>query len=757
MISKVIRITGLVLILLASGAGILLSDTSYFRDISNNPNASEFDKKMFKISNFASFFEGRFFDIRSSITIKKDKAIDQNMVLATIDDESIQKIGRFPWTRTVYVQLLDKLKSFGAKIVGFDVFFYEPERSFDGIEPDTEFAKAIARFQEKDGNRVIIPYSKGDPERIDDLYKDLPEQLYSFLFTAKENGSLFYIPLGKSQFPTPKIANIENLGLAYIGAVSDGDGIFRHYPTIINFPQVEEISEGQKEIINFYLPTFSLLTYMLYTGDQPNLEIFPNLGGLLKIKNGSLTLNNAGESKIRWSGGPKIFKNVKIIDILNAKDDDEKMKNTFNEKIVFIASTAFGAHDFRHTPVDSQLPGIYYHMNLLKMLLDGKFYKPQDDSAKLSWSILAIGSVLMIGMMLFGNAIADLFTMILLSTGVFLLDTYYLIPQGYEVKLFYCMFSIISCYSWTTFLNFYLTSKEKAKIKGTFSRYVSPSIVNEMLSDPSKLKVGGQKKNITVFFSDVRDFTSISEKLTPEQLSTCLNQYMGKMTDIIFENYGTLDKYIGDAIVAFWGAPVDVENHAYHAVKASLQMIEVLPQINEDFKKQDFPLFKHGIGLNTGECSVGNMGSDQIFAYTALGDNMNLGARLEALCKFYGVQLNISEYTLNAIPENLRSEFTYRLLDKVRVKGKTEPVTIYEVFHSTHSFKIDDDALKEYNKGLDLYYSQNFSAAKNIFHDLHVKYPEDKASKRFMENCQNFIDVPPTPDWDGVHTHTTKG
>ena len=215
-----------------------------------------------------------------------------------------------------------------------------------------------------------------------------------------------------------------------------------------------------------------------------------------------------------------------------------------------------------------------------------------------------------------------------------------------------------------------------------------------MLANPDLVKVGGEKKNITVFFSDVRDFTSISEKLTPEELSSCLNQYMGVMTDIIFKTSGTLDKYIGDAIVAFWGAPLVVENHAYKAVKAAIEMIEVLPSINESFREQGFPEFKHGIGLNTGDCSVGNMGSDTIFQYTALGDSMNLGARLESLCKYYGVQLNISEFTKDAIPPELQKNLTFRILDKVRVKGKEEAVTIYEVLHPSHPFMKDSEALQ---------------------------------------------------------------
>ena len=363
----------------------------------------------------------------------------------------------------------------------------------------------------------------------------------------------------------------------------------------------------------------------------------------------------------------------------------------------------------------------------------------------------------MILVMMLGNAIFDIATMVSLVAGIYLYDTYFLLPQGYQIKLFFCLFSIISCYSWTTFLHFYLSQKEKRKIKGTFASFVAPAVVEQMLADPDKVKVGGEKKNITVFFSDVRDFTSISEKLTPEELSICLNQYMGVMTDIIFDTFGTLDKYIGDAIVAFWGAPLDVENHAYQAVRAGLQMIEALPAVNDRFREQGYPEFKHGIGINTGDCSVGNMGSDKIFQYTALGDSMNLGARLESLCKFYGVQLNISEYTKAAIPDELAKEFTFRILDKVRVKGKEEPVVMYEVLHSTHPFMLDSDALKDYEEAFDSYLHKDFQKAIDLLSPLTEKYPDDKSCKRVKESCENYIQNPPPADWDGVFTHTTKG
>ena len=209
-------------------------------------------------------------------------------------------------------------------------------------------------------------------------------------------------------------------------------------------------------------------------------------------------------------------------------------------------------------------------------------------------------------------------------------------------------------------------------------------------------------------------------------------------------------------MVAYWGAPVDLQDHPYWAVKGAIQMIERLPAVNEEFAREGFPVFKHGIGLNTGECSVGNMGSNQIFSYTALGDNMNLGARLESLCKYYGVQLNISEYTKNAIPPELAKEFTFRTLDKVKVKGKENSVTIYEVLHPTHHLINFKDDLIRYENAFQMYLDQKFTKAAENFKILTDKHPEDKSFERMLHMCEDFMAVPPPPDWDGSYTHKSK-
>ncbi len=738
MLFRIFQYLGITAIITFCAGSIFLSTSA--RDLNSYTNQSF-------IYNYASFFEDRFYDLRMRLTIDRDKK-DDRLVLAAIDDKSLTKIGRWPWTRTHIANLVNKLNNYGAKVVAFDIFFSEPELACNAESPDNLLGASFKNFQSDPTKKIILPYSvvKKESDEIDQetFFKEAPDQLLNFIMDARqaEGSNLREFLIEKKVFPIDILANSET-GISHIEAEADADGVFRHYPIIAN-------------VGGMYFPSFSMQAYEFFSGDHTVVNIPSTETAYIQTKKGNLYVNYNGEAKVRWFGGLDHFPTVGIWDIFQAKDNDPEMQRIFKDKLVFVGSTAFGANDLRNTPVDPILPGIVFHMNMVHMMLEGKFMVSELESTKISWIMLLGGSALIVSVMLFGNAIVDFVAVFAIMGGLFYLDSYYFIPKGYNNRLFFCLFSVLSCYSWSTFLHFYQSNKEKKKIKGTFSRYLAPSIVNDLLKNPEKVRLGGEKKVITVFFSDVRDFTSISEKLTPEQLTHCLNKYMTMMTDTLFEHQGTLDKYIGDAMVAYWGAPVDLENHAYWAVKGAVQMIERLPPINAEFEREGFPLFKHGIGLNTGECSVGNMGSNQIFSYTALGDNMNLGARLESLCKFYGVQLNISEYTKNAIAPELQKEFVFRTLDKVKVKGKENAVTIYEVLHPGHHLINETAALAHYEEAFQMYLGQRFAEAFEIFKSLHVKFPEDKSFERMMHMCEDYKEVPPPPNWDGSYTHKSK-
>lgn len=676
-----------------------------------------------KLLDYTISFENRFYDFRLRSQLSPDFK-SQEIVLVKIDDYSLQKLGVWPIPRTEHAKMIDKLRTFGAKVVALDILFPENSPQMGDISPDAVLADSIKNFQSA-GGRVFLAYTLAvdDSEALDEA----PLEMLNDAIITRNFPESDMIPrkINRYSFPIQEFVETE-VGLGNISAQEDRDGIFRHYQLVANVDTI-------------YYGSLSLNAFEAYTGEKHTINIFADGSGELVLDGKKMEINRGGDVKIRYIGGDMQFDAVSLYDLISAADDDPKMKELLSGKMVFVGSTALGAHDLRPSPLDSKMPGVYSHMNMGHMLLHKYFYQNSNNSVQYSLIFLVAGMLLFWLVQRQGNPFLDALVVITTISATYLADQYYFMPKGYELKLFYCYFCFVSCYSWNTFLKFYESNKEKKQIKGTFARYVAPTIVDEMLKDPSKLQVGGTKMDITCLFSDVRDFTSISEGLTATELAHSLNLYMGKMTDIVFDTKGTLDKYIGDAIVAIWGAPLEIGNHAQHAVEGAIKMITILPEINEEFKKLGRPTFNVGIGLNSGECSVGNMGSDRIFSYTALGDNMNLGARLEGLCKYYGTQILISEMTLERLD---LTHIKTRPIDKVIVKGKTTPVAIFEVLHPHHWMSKDPESLNFYLKAHELFQNKDFTGAMNIFGQLLMANENDKASKRFYEICKKYIERP---------------
>ena len=302
---------------------------------------------------------------------------------------------------------------------------------------------------------------------------------------------------------------------------------------------------------------------------------------------------------------------------------------------------------------------------------------------------------------------------------------------------------------------YYLSEKKsRKKVIGAFEKYVSKEVVKEILDDPEKLKLGGERRTITIFFSDIRGFTTISEKLSPEELVKLLNEYLTEMTNIILTHNGVVDKYMGDAIMAFWNAPLDQPKHAELTCSTALEMEKKLKQLQKEWNARGVPPLEIGVGINTGPAVVGNMGSYERFDYTAMGDTVNLGSRLEGLNKQYGTRIIISETTKSAVE---KKPFLVRKLDKVMVKGKKEPITIYEL-----SSKKEDaldwyyKVIEHFEKGLEEYFKQQWDKALHEFNSVLKIRPEDGPSKAFIERCEYFKHHAPEKDWDGVWVMKTK-
>ena len=736
---KIIRNTGIILFALISISATDLYEITGF----------DFLKDVFlTLSNL----EDKFYDVRNDSNISARKPRSKSVFLIQIDDYSLKKIGMWPFPRSYYADLLDQLAKYDVKTVAFDVLFPEKSPSYSGQNPDLVFEKAIERFTAQD-RFVILSYSTV-PLRItennevesaseEDFFDEFPDDLFLNTVNSKVNkeGELSLTGISNTTYPIrPFIDAGSNLG--FISSVEDKDGFHRRYRVIANpFPP------------GAIIDSLALITYLQWSGAKNIFaESFKTKSGIIRpglaFPDGNfLELNRSGDTKIRYFGAENAFESFSLYDVLHPTPKLKEELKKLAGAVVFVGSTAVGAHDLRPTPVSPKMPGVYAHMNMTEMLHKRYFFQESASSIIISSVLLLLAMGLFFFLHRFENAIYDLLALLLVLSSFWYIDVVYFLPAGYELKLatIYICLSVI--YLWNTFLNFYEANKEKRQIKGTFARYVAPTVVDEILKDPENIQVGGTKRDITCLFSDVRDFTSISEGLSAQELANMLNDYMNKMTDIVFETRGTLDKYIGDAIVAIWGAPIEIGNHAQFAVEAAVRMTEAMPAINEDFQKRGLPFFNVGIGLNTGECSVGNMGSSRIFSYTALGDNMNLGARLEGLCKFYGTQILISDETRNRIDKQL---FKTRPIDKVVVKGRTQAVQIHEVISRAHPMNSLAQAHQFYLTGYELFEQKNFKGALEVFEQILSFIDNDKPTKRLKALCEKFLADPTlvTDDFD---------
>jgi adenylate cyclase len=577
MFSKIVKYLGLVSIIGFSAVSIFFAITE--REIQDPVLKS-------KIA-YTTFFEDRFYDFRMRYNLEKEK-IDKRIVLVAIDDESITKVGKWPFPRNYYATLMDKLGKFGAKVIAYDVFFSEEALSCPGASPDDIMGTAISNFQSIPGNKVILPYSLSSSD--DSAFPEVPDVMYEYMVDSEqeEGTNLRRSYIEKKVFPIKKFVD-HSPSLAHIQVRPDLDGLIRHYPIVGN---VDEL----------YFPGFSLAAYTAYAQDKPKLMIHKIGESQLKLKSGVMNLNTNGEAKVRWMGGFDNFPAVRFWDVVDAKDDDQKMKDTFENTIVFIGSTAYGAHDLRHTPIDPIMPGVFFHMNMTHMLLDGYFYINESDSAFRSWTILAVGTFLILLIQFFGNPLLDILSVIIISSGLLYYDLHYLTPQGYQIKLFFCLFCIAACYSWNTLLHFYLANKDKQFLKSAFGNYISPELIDEMYSNGEPPKLGGDSGIRTAYFTDIQGFSTFSEKLSATQLVELLNEYLTAMTDILLEEGGTLDKYEGDAIIAFFGAPMPQEDHAARACRVAQRMQESLLELRAKWTREGdkWPVIVHDMRMRIG-------------------------------------------------------------------------------------------------------------------------------------------------------------
>ncbi len=676
-------------------------------------------------------------------TIRGEIPNSNNVVIIDIDEQSLETLGQWPWSRNKIAKVLTNLDKSEVGLIAFDIVFAEKDNSSPhsvfkkyGIikknipNYDLEFAKTIANTP------TILGY-QFELEKTDYIKKTAPQIPAIFIernktfdeqFMIKAKGTILNIPILQD--------NAYSSG--FFNNIPDESGIIRSVPLVISYDEI-------------IYPSLALEVVRIIT-DTNKVYINYNEQGVsdITLKDRVIPTDRYGRILVNFRGKEKNFKYYSALDIYNNTFDKKELEG----KIALIGTSAAGLLDLRATPFESVYPGVEVHANVIDNIIQGDYiYK----AAWIDGANITIIFVLAIIVVLLTTFTPFLLNPIIYITVTFLtlLSIYkILFTQGIVLNIFFPILTILASSVLTTLFDYFYEIKKEEAIKEKFASKVSKKVMDKLLYDLDNNEFQAMEKEITVFFSDIRGFTKISEQMnTAKDLISYLNKYMEPMSDIIIKHDGTIDKYIGDAIMAYWNAPADVENHADKAVEASLEQIAYLTILNKKLISLNQPIIDIGIGLNSGMAVIGEMGSIGRSDYTVIGDSINLGARLESLCKYYGSKLNISNFT----KEKLEKKYIFRFLDLVTVKGKSEPIEIWQVVDIKKPNKDLEDELELYHRAIELYKDSSFKEALELFKqgDVNEQKTNKNINQIYIQRCEEYTKTPPK-NFNGVYEHLTK-
>jgi len=526
-------------------------------------------------------------------------------------------------------------------------------------------------------------------------------------------------------------------GSGFLNVLANEDGIVRNIPLVMNY-------------LNELYP--SLIVEMLRVGEGiSTIQVRSTKNGIEAVRIGShiVPTDAYGQMRIRYCGPSGSFPYISVIDLLNGKINTD----IFRDAYVFVGSSALGLGDTMATPTSSMFPGIEIHAHSLNTIISDSYLLQPDWSRGAELVYLLFISIILIAFLPISGAVRSGVYVLVLSIGMGIFSRWNFVHNGYFVDVVYPFLSTGLLFTVLTFAKYLIEEREKTQIRRAFSKYLSPVVVNELLHSPEQLTLSGEEREITVLFSDIRNFTSLSEKMIPDELCTFLNEYLTSMTQILMDNRATVDKFIGDEIMAFWNAPLYDMNHSKNACLASLQMIRSIEQLNREWESQGKNPITFGIGLHTGIARVGNMGSEQRFDYTVMGDTVNIASRLQEATRLYNVTTIVSETTHSLVKNQ---GFVFRELDKIRVMGKENPVTIFELIEEqTRVSSNVRQGLESHHKALAAYYAGEFETAHKRFKQL-AGGPHGTLYQLYMKRCRAYLKNPPPQPWKGITTLKTK-
>jgi len=703
------------------------------------------------------------YDARVQLTMPGGK--DERIVIVDLDEKSLAEVGRWPWGRDKMARLVDVLfERHQISVLGFDVLFAEPDAS-SGLDK----LKALER-----GELRHVPAFKSELAKLaptmdhDGLFAAAiakrPVVLsVNFDFSQAKDGDL----RGVGVLPPPALPGEAMTGRNFgvrtahkfagnLPQIQAGASAAGHFNSI---PDVDGVIRSTPMLVKYdkdYYESLSLAMMRVLLDSPPLIPVLPTepdpagYDAIESLRIGPIEIP-VGENVaalVPFRGAERSFRYISATDVLHERVPADSMQGA----IVLLGTTAAGLFDLRSTPVATVYPGVELHANLIAGMLDGTFKQQPPYALAIEVVVLLLLGIALSMLLprldpLFGSV-----AVIALLGLVLGLNLYAWSQQNVVWPLASPMVLVIAIFGINMTYGFFVERRAKKQITGLFGQYIPPELVDEMSADPESIKMEGESRELTVLFSDVRGFTTISEGLDPQSLSQLMNDYLTPMTRAIHKHRGTIDKYMGDAIMAFWGAPLHDKNHVDNALAAALEMLHLLRKLGPEFRAKGWPELRIGVGLNTGPMNVGNMGSEFRRAYTVMGDAVNLGSRLESLTKEYGVEIMVGESTMEKA-----SNMLFRQLDRVRVKGKDEPVSIYEPMGRLDRVQQElKDEVAQFHEVLFHYLSRQWAQGLEILEVLIANSPDTKLYVLYKQRIEYFMANPPEPSWDGVFTHKTK-
>jgi adenylate cyclase len=723
-------------------------------------------------------FELRSLDAR--FKVRGARPHDPRIVIVAIDENTLRKLGAFPVARDDYAKLIAQLHAGGTRTIAFDLDFPTPEKNAAlealrhlqaeiGKDPTAlEKIQTIERTSDNDSKfaesmkaagNVILGHifldrertAGTDPKTAQEYYEVVSLQAFPQVQKVKKNGRDFDMNgawVGEVEWGIePNIRLLADAAKTYgfFNATPDADGTCRREPLIIRYQDQD------------YFPSLSFQTVKEFEQitDQDTVA-FMSESGLERIQLGPHVFRTErdGSVLINYAGPYRSYPQFSMASVISGAVPPE----TFRDKIVLVGATALGIGDLRATPFESSAMGVEIHANTIDNLLHtgepGRSFLRRgftQEMLDLAF-ILALGLGMGAAFSRSRPLLSTLSAMLALSIfGIVVYESF--ARLGWWLSFVLPAGVLVANYAGVTSFRMIFEEREKRKIRKTFSQYVSPGVINLIERDPEKyFRRGGEVKELSIMFTDIRSFTTISEGMSPDELVFLLNEYLGEMTDILFKHWGTLDKYIGDAIMAFWGSPYPQPDHAERACACALQMQTRLRELNHKWEAEGRKQLTIGIGINTGVVNVGNMGSERRLAWTVMGDAVNLASRLEGLNKEYHTGIILNESTWRQV----NSKFVCRELDYTRVKGKLQPVSIYELLAVASEAPRYDDLLAQFAAALAAYRRCDWDEAIECFEALLARYPDDGPAHELLKRSHEYRSEGPAAGWDGVYVMRTK-